>query len=90
VCCATVGPPGPDSAQPGVGEGSASEGSAALEVVAGLSGGVGVAAVEGVAALEAGAEFDAGAADESAHAEIADNEAKAATPSAMAEVRGTL
>jgi hypothetical protein len=68
-----------------VGAGSASEGSAALEVVAGLAGGVGIGAVEGVAALEAGA----GAAGESADAGIADSEAKAATVSAIAEVRGT-
>jgi hypothetical protein len=73
-----------------VGAGSSSEGAAAaLEVEAGLAGGVG--AGEGAAGLDAGAAFDAGGADESARAaERVDKDIKAAALSAMAEIRGTL
>ena len=74
-------PAGPDSARPGVGAGSSREGVAAA--IAGLAGGVGSAQPRSV-----GAEF--GAARACRPAERGDNETRAATLKAMAEVRGTL
>jgi hypothetical protein len=68
-----------------------SEGAAALDVEAGLAGGVGAGVVEGATALDAAAGFDDAAAGESERAaERVDRDVRAATPNAMAEYRLTL